>query len=91
MMHKKSRKPKAKSIKCANGCKTEVSADDPVQAEAIQCCHQDEQFDWVEPVDNCSRWLCNNCRIKLSINVKSLWFCCDHEEMHLDEDESEEL
>ncbi|CAF2991799.1 unnamed protein product [Rotaria sp. Silwood2] len=88
MMHKKPKKPKAKSIKCANGCKTEVSGTDLKQSDAIQCCHQSEQFDWIEQTDNCSRWLCNSCRIKLSIDIDSLWFCCDHADMHDDEDET---
>ncbi len=67
-----------------------MSGDNPAQSEAIQCCHQSEQFEWIEHADSCSRWLCNKCRIKLSININSLWFCCDHEDMHNEEDEEDE-
>ncbi|CAM2721721.1 unnamed protein product [Rotaria socialis] len=76
----------------ANGCKTEVSGTDSTQNNAIQCCHQSEQFEWIQHNDNCSRWLCNGCRITLSIDINSLWFCCDHEDMHddIDDDEAEE-
>jgi hypothetical protein len=66
----------------ANGCRTEISENDPAQNDAIQCCHQSDQFTWIDHRDSCSRWLCNNCRIKLSINIDSSWFCCDHEDMH---------
>ncbi|CAF3584619.1 unnamed protein product [Rotaria sordida] len=52
---KNQKKTKAKVIKCANGCNTQVSDDDPTQNEAIQCCHQSEQFDWIDYDDNCSR------------------------------------
>ncbi|CAF4195506.1 unnamed protein product, partial [Rotaria magnacalcarata] len=92
MSHKKTKTTKAKSIKCANGCKTEVSGTDSTQNNAIQCCHQSEQFEWIQHNDNCSRWLCNGCRITLSIDINSLWFCCDHEDMHddIDDDEAEE-
>ncbi|CAF4999462.1 unnamed protein product, partial [Rotaria socialis] len=76
----------------ANGCKTEVSGTDSTQNNAIQCCHQSEQFEWIQHNDNCSRWLCNGCRITLSIDINSLWFCCDHEDMRddIDDDEAEE-
>ena len=47
----------------AMGCKTEVSGEDPDQYDAIQCCHQSELFDSIDSEDNCSRWLCNGCRI----------------------------
>ncbi|CAM4919042.1 unnamed protein product [Rotaria socialis] len=92
MSHKKTKTTKAKAIKCANGCKTEVSGTDSTQNNAIQCCHQSEQFEWIQHNDNCSRWLCNGCRITLSIDINSLWFCCDHEDMHddIDDDEAEE-
>ena len=73
----------------ANGCKAEVSTSDPAQSQAIQCCHQSDQFDWVDYEDNCSRWLCNGCRIKLAIDIDSLWFCGDHQDMH-DDDENKE-
>jgi len=66
-----------------------VSSNDPYQSNAIQCCHQSEQFNWIESQENCSRWLCNGCRIKLSINVDSLWFCSDHNDMHQDEDDDD--
>ncbi|CAF2094261.1 unnamed protein product [Rotaria magnacalcarata] len=92
MSHKKTKTTKAKAIKCANGCKTEVSGTDSTQNNAIQCCHQSEQFEWIQHNDNCSRWLCNGCRITLSIDINSLWFCCDHEDMRddIDDDEAEE-
>ncbi|CAF1342633.1 unnamed protein product [Rotaria sp. Silwood1] len=88
MNSKKPKIPKAKLIKCANNCCTEVEADDPFQSNAIQCCHQSEQFSWIEHHDNCSRWLRNVCRIKLNISVDSLWFCSDRYDMHQDEDEN---
>ena len=68
---------------------TEVSINNVAQNNAIQCCHQHEQFQWIDYEDNCSRWLCNNCRIKLGISIDYLWFCCDHQDMHDDEDENE--
>ncbi|CAF4032391.1 unnamed protein product [Rotaria magnacalcarata] len=70
----------------ANGCKQEISENDPSQNQAIQCCHQNEQFQWIDYEDNCSRWLCNFCRIKLSIEIESIWFCDDHADMHLEDD-----
>ncbi|CAF4257995.1 unnamed protein product [Rotaria sp. Silwood2] len=83
------KKKKSKYIKCANGCKREVSGTDPSQNEAILCCHQNEQFQWIDLEENCSRWLCNYCRIKLAIAVDSAWFCDDHVDMHHEEDENE--
>ncbi|CAF4969970.1 unnamed protein product [Rotaria sp. Silwood1] len=85
----KKQKTKSKHIKCANGCKREVSETDPSQNEAIQCCHQNEQFRWIDSEENCSRWLCNYCRIKLGINIDSIWFCDDHVDMHHEEDEDQ--
>ena len=73
----------------AMGCKTEVSGEDPDQYDAIQCCHQSELFDSIDSEDNCSRWLCNGCRIKLGISTSSTWFCSDHEEMHMHTDDEE--
>ena len=66
----------------ANGCRTQVETNGLFQSEAIQCCHQSEQFNWIEHDENCSRWLCNSCRIKLNISVDSLWLCTDHDDMH---------
>ena len=77
------------SLAGANGCKREVSATDPSQSEAIKCCHQSEQFQWIDLDENCSRWLCNNCRIKLGIAVDSVWFCNDHVDMYQEGDENE--
>ncbi|CAF2775897.1 unnamed protein product [Rotaria sp. Silwood2] len=74
----------------ANGCKREVSGTDPRQNEAIQCCHQNEQFQWIDFDENCSRWLCNYCRIKLSIKVDSIWFCDDHIDIHCEENENDD-
>jgi hypothetical protein len=74
----------------ANGCKTSISETDPTQHEAIQCCHQSDHFSWIDYADNCSRWLCNSCRIKLKITTDSVWFCSDHVDMHSDQDENEE-
>jgi hypothetical protein len=75
-----------------NGCQTEVSADDPVQKDAIQWCYQNEQLAWIAEEDNCFRWLCNGCRIKLSISTDSTWYCADHANMHIDDhvDDNEE-
>ncbi|CAF4594375.1 unnamed protein product [Rotaria sp. Silwood2] len=84
------KKKKSKYIKCANGCKREVSGTDPRQNEAIQCCHQNEQFQWIDFDENCSRWLCNYCRIKLSIKVDSIWFCDDHIDIHCEENENDD-
>ncbi|CAF2091660.1 unnamed protein product [Rotaria magnacalcarata] len=88
--YKKPKNPKGKFIKCANGCRTQIATNDPFQSEAIQCCHQSDQFNDIEHEDNCSRWLCNSCRIKLNIGIDSLWFCVDHDDMHQDEEENED-
>ncbi len=80
------KKQKAKAIKCANRCGKTIAADDPLELHAIQCCHQNEYYEWVE--DNCSRWLCNTCRIKLGVSIETTsWFCEDCIDMH---DEKEE-
>jgi hypothetical protein len=71
----------------ANNCRSEVSADDPFQSDAIQCWHQSDKFSWIENRNNCSRWLCNSCRIKLNITIDSPWFCSDHDDMHQEENE----
>ena len=72
----------------ANGCKASISETDLTQQEAIQCCHQSDHIDWIDYIENCSRWLCNGCRIKLSIATDSVWFCSDHVDMHNDQDEN---
>ncbi|CAF4235909.1 unnamed protein product [Rotaria magnacalcarata] len=90
MSHKTTKTTKAKSIKCANRCKTEVSGTDSTQNNAILCCHQSDQFDWIQHNDNFSRWLCNGSRITLNIDIDSLWFYCDHENMHDDDDDDDE-
>lgn len=74
----------------ANGCKTEISSDNPDQREAIQCCHQSDDLDDVDEQDSCSRWLCNGCRIKLSISTEGVWFCSDHVDMHTEEEKMNE-
>jgi len=74
------------SITGANGCKKEISGEDPNQREAIQCCHQNDDFDWIDEGESCSRWLCNGCRIKLGISTEGFWFCSDHAEMHSEEE-----
>ncbi|CAF0838331.1 unnamed protein product [Rotaria sordida] len=82
----KSKKQKTKAIKCANGCGKCIADNDLTEIHAIQCCHQTEYYDWVE--DNCSRWLCNTCRIKLGISTESTtWFCEDCIDMHEEEEE----
>ena len=53
----------------ANGCNSEISSNDPTQNEAIQCCHQNDKFNYVDSSENCFRWLCNRCRIKLGIST----------------------
>ncbi len=73
----------------ANGCKAGIAHDDPTQQNAMQCCHQSDQFDWIDYEENCSRWLCNGCRIKLKITTDSIWLCSDHADMHTDSDENE--
>ncbi|CAF3071681.1 unnamed protein product, partial [Rotaria sp. Silwood2] len=89
IMCKKPKNLKSKAIKCANGYKTSISRDDPTQIEAIQCYHQDDQFEWIEYDENCSRWLCNGCRIKLKITTDSIWFCSDHVDMHDDDNNAD--
>jgi hypothetical protein len=63
-----------------------VADDDPEESYAIQCCHQAEYYEWVE--DNCSRWLCNRCRIQLGVPTETIsWFCDDCVGMHIEEKE----
>ncbi|CAF3750395.1 unnamed protein product [Rotaria socialis] len=45
-INKKLKKPKSNASKYANGCKREVSANDPTQNQVIRCCHQNDEFDW---------------------------------------------
>ncbi|CAF2095919.1 unnamed protein product [Rotaria magnacalcarata] len=79
----KPKKPKANSIKCANRCGQTISYDDPMQVNSILCCHQHEEYEWVDAEDSCRRWLCNFCRIKLAISTDTnTWFCEDHRDMH---------
>lgn len=79
------KKRKSNAIKCANGCGQYIAGDDPAQMNAIQCCHQLEFYNWVE--ENCSRWLCNTCRIKLGVTTTTItWFCTDCVDMHLEEE-----
>ncbi len=79
------KKRRSNAIKCANGCGKHIAAGDPAEMNAIQCCHQSEFYNWIE--DNCSRWLCNKCRIKLGISTTTTtWFCTDCIDMH-DEEE----
>ncbi|CAF1353559.1 unnamed protein product [Rotaria sordida] len=80
---------KKKKNQSANGCKRETSGTDPSENEAILCCHQNEQFQWIDLDENYSRWLCNYCRIKLAIAEDPVWFCDDHVDMHREEDENE--
>jgi hypothetical protein len=70
----------------ANGCRSEISNNDSNQAKAIQCHHQNEQFEWIDSNENCSGCLCNGCKIKLNVNIDDLWFCNDYEDMHIDKD-----
>ena len=85
----KPKKPKVNSIKCANRCGKTISYDDPMQLNAILCCHQHEEYEWVDEEDSCRRWLCNFCRIRLAIPTDTnAWFCEDHREMH---EETEEI
>ncbi|CAF1376387.1 unnamed protein product [Adineta ricciae] len=80
------KKRKANAIKCANGCGKYIAGDDSEEMNAIQCCHQNEFYSWIE--DNCSRWLCNTCRIKLGISTTTTtWFCTDCIDMHVEEEE----
>ncbi|CAF3876870.1 unnamed protein product [Rotaria sp. Silwood1] len=84
----KRKKQKVKAIKCANGCGRVIASDDPEQVNAIQCCHQKEFYKWVE--DNCSRWLCNRCRIELGVSIDSTnWFCDDCIDMHSADEDSD--
>ncbi|CAF1648070.1 unnamed protein product [Adineta ricciae] len=83
----KPKRPKSTAVKCANNCRRTISYDDPMQRDAIQCCHQNEYYSWINDNEGCSRWLCNYCRIKLSIPTDSLtWFCDDHVDMHTEDD-----
>jgi hypothetical protein len=85
------KRPKATAVRCANGCPRVVSHEDPFQNDAIQCCHSFEFYSWIDDVQGCSRWLCNYCRIKLSIPTDSTsWFCSDHVDMHREDDASAE-
>ncbi|CAF1315655.1 unnamed protein product [Rotaria sordida] len=85
------KKPKATAVKCANGCRRTISNDDPFQYDAIQCCHQLEYYSWINDNEECSRWLCNYCRIKLAIPTDSTtWFCNDHADMHIEDDTFEQ-
>ena len=76
------------SLVGANGCTTSVADDDPIQKDAIQCCHQHEQIETIDPEENCSRWLCDGCRVKLKISTNDIWFCSDHVDMYDDENEN---
>jgi hypothetical protein len=73
-----------------------VSAKDPAQKDAILCCHQNDELASIDAVDNCSRWLCNGCRMKMGITTDSTWYCSDHARMHIgvgdyiEEDEEDE-
>ena len=79
----KPKRPKANAIKCANRCGKSVSSDDPMQINAILCCHQHDESDWVDEEESCRRWLCDFCRIKLAISTETnAWFCDDHCDMH---------
>ena len=85
------KRPKATAVKCANGCRRTISCDDPFQKDAIQCCHQNEFYSWIDDDEGCSRWLCNYCRIKLAISTDCLtWFCEDHIDMHHEDDSFEQ-
>ncbi|CAF4337382.1 unnamed protein product [Rotaria socialis] len=67
--------------------RTDMANGVPAQCEAIQCCHQNDQFDRLEVEDNCSRWLCNGCRAKLGVIIQFIGFCSDHVEIHSDEED----
>ncbi|CAM4903492.1 unnamed protein product [Rotaria socialis] len=83
------KKPRANSIKCANGCGRTISSDDPMQVNAILCCHQHEEYNWVDEEDSCRRRLCNFCRIKLAAPTEtSVWFCEDHRDIHEETEET---
>jgi hypothetical protein len=83
------KKKRMTSIKCANGCGAGVADDDPAEVNAIQCCHQREYYPRIS--ENCSRWLCNTCRVKLGISTETIsWFCKDCADMHLEDDDEEE-
>jgi hypothetical protein len=101
----KKKKTKAKAIKCkymlcvvsflrilylgANRCGQVIASDDPTQVNAIQCCHQNEYYSSVE--EDCSRWLCNKCRIQLGVSTDSTkWFCEDCIDMHDTEGEDDD-
>ncbi|CAF3984796.1 unnamed protein product, partial [Adineta steineri] len=86
-INKKPKRPKSYAIKCASGCRTSISSTDPTQYEAIQCCHQSDHFNWIDYTNDCSRWLCNGCRIKFKLTTDSIWFCSDHVDMYSDQDE----
>lgn len=79
-----SKKKKVIGINCANHCRRFIDDNDPEEIHAIQCCHQQEYYDWIPA--SCSRWLCNVCRVKLGISIDTLsWFCEDCINMHANE------
>ena len=85
---KRTKTKKSQDIKCANRCGRTISSNDPMQANAIMCCHQNEYYSWIDDDDSCRRWLCNFCRIKLAVSTDTYnWFCDDHQHIH---DETEE-
>ncbi len=85
----KPKKPKSGAIKCANRCGQTISSDDPLQVNAILCCHQSDVYEWIDEDDSCRRWLCNFCRIKMAISTDTnTWFCDDHREMHEETEEN---
>ena len=71
-----------------NSYKINISEIDLTPQKAMQCCHQSDYTDWTVYTGNCSRWLCNGCRIKLNVAANSIWFCPDHVDMHSDQDEN---
>ncbi|CAF1919155.1 unnamed protein product [Rotaria magnacalcarata] len=44
------KKKKTTAIKCANRCGRVIASDDPQQVNAIQCCHQNEFYEWKHPL-----------------------------------------
>ena len=60
-----------------------MSSDDPMQINAILCCHQHDKYEWVDKEDSCRLWLCNFYCIKLAIPTHTYtWFCEDQRDMH---------
>ncbi|CAF3395313.1 unnamed protein product [Rotaria socialis] len=53
LVQNKNKKTKTDALKCANRCGQRIAGGDSSEMHAIQCCYQNEFYDWIEY--NCSR------------------------------------